>query len=201
MNNLMDALQRNLGNTLTPELIAGLYMAAEEQPSPIDIAGIPQDTHADYVLAVERIEDVLGEIKPLHAAHWAETETYRHGIALNADYEYMISSERSGRFMLFTVRDQANELVGNCMMYLTRSTHTQKWVAEEDTIFIRVDHRKGRLGIKLVRYVESVLRALGVTEIRVTVKTVNRAGVLLKALGYTHTADQLVKVLGENDVQ
>jgi GNAT superfamily N-acetyltransferase len=82
-------------------------------------------------------------------------------------------------------------------MYLTRSTHTQKWVAEEDTIFVRSDHRKGRVGIKLIKYVESVLREFGITEIRVTVKMVNKAGDLLLALGYRHTANQLVKVLGE----
>jgi GNAT superfamily N-acetyltransferase len=201
VNNLMDALQRNLGNTLTPELVAGLYMAAQEQSTPIDIESIPGDTHWGYSINVERIEDCLEEIKPLHAAHWEETESYRHSIPLSVDYEYMINAERSGRFLLFTLRGPDHELVGNCMMYLTRSTHTRKWIAEEDTIFIRKDHRKGRLGIKLIRYVETVMRSLGITEIRVTVKTVNRAGDLLQALGYEHTANQLTKVLGEAHVQ
>lgn len=201
MNNLMDALQRNLGNVLTPELVAGLYMASQEQPEPLDVASIPGETYNGYSLAVERIEDVLHEIKPVHEVHWLETESYRHSIPLNADYEYMINAERTGRFMLFTVRSPDHELVGNCMMYLTRSTHTRQWIAEEDTIFVRLEHRKGRLGVKLIKYVESVLRGLGISEIRVTVKTVNRAGDLLTALGYQHTANQLVKVLGDNDVQ
>jgi len=202
VNDLMSALQRNLGNVLTPELASGLYMAAQEQPTPIDLHSIPKDTHWSYSLAVERIEDCVDEIKPLHAAHWEETESYRHSLPLNVDYEYMINAERTGRFMLFTLRGPDHELVGNCMMYLTRSTHTRQWIAEEDTIFIRKDHRKGRLGIKLIRYVETVLNALGITEIRVTVKTVNRAGDLLRALGYQHTANQLTKVLvGEAHVQ
>lgn len=202
MNDLMDALQRNLGNVLTPELVAGLYMAAQEKHTPIDIHGISVDKHWGYSLSVERIEDALNEIKPLHSAHWEETEAYRHSIPLKADYEYMINAERAGRFLLFTLREPDGELVGNCMMYLTRSTHTRQWIAEEDTIFIRKDHRKGRLGIKLIRYVETVLRSLGITEIRVTVKTVNRAGDLLQALGYKHTANQLTKVLvGEAHVQ
>lgn len=191
----MDALQRNLGNTLTPELVAGLLMAAEEQKTPIDVKSIPSVGHWDYVFAVERIEDVLRELVPLHQQHWNETEGHRHSIPLDVDYEYMINAERSGRFMLFTVRAPNGELVGNCMMYLTRSTHTKKWVAEEDTIFIREDHRKGRLGIKLVQYVEDVLRGFGITEIRVTVKTVNRVGAMLQRLGYDHTGNQLVKVL------
>jgi hypothetical protein len=196
VNRLMQALERNIGNVLTPELAAGLHMAAQEERAPIDSASIPTDSHWEYVFAVERIEDVLGELKPLHEAHWQETEEYRHSIPLSADYEYMINAEQMGRFMLFTVRKDG-ELVGNCMMYLTRSTHTQKWVAEEDTIFVRSDHRKGRVGIKHIKYVETVLRECGITEIRVTVKMVNKAGDLLLALGYRHTANQLVKVLGE----
>lgn len=201
MNSLKQALERNIGNVLTPELSAGLYMSAQEPQTPIDVFNIPGKTHWDYVFAVERIEHVLHELKPLHEAHWKETESYRHSIPLNADYEYMIESERAGRFVLFTLRAPGKELVGNCMMYLTRSTHTRQWVAEEDTIFIHPTHRKGRLGIKFIQYVEEVLSGLGITEIRVTVKTVNRAGDLLQALGYQHTANQLVKVLGESHVQ
>lgn len=201
MIKLMEALQRNLGNVLTPELAAGLHMAAQEDKTSLDVENIPGDKHWDYAFAVERIEHVVNEVKPLHEAHWKETESYRHSLPLNVDYEYMINAEQSGRFLLFTLRAPNHELVGNCMMYLTRSTHTKKWIAEEDTIFLRKDHRKGRLGIKFIQYVERVMRDLGITEIRVTVKTVNRTGDLLKALGYQHTADQLTKVLGEDHVQ
>jgi hypothetical protein len=105
-----------------------------------------------------------------------------------------------GRFMVFTVRKD-QELVGNCMVYLSQSTHTRRWIAEEDTLFIVKDHRKGRVGIKLVQYGERVLASLGVTEVRVTVKTVNRVGSLLQALGYQHTANQLIKVLEGQNVQ
>lgn len=201
MKMLMDALERNVGNVLTPELVAGLLMAAQEPKNPIDVHGIAGKTHWDYAFAVERMRDVLHEVKPLHELHWAETESYRHSLPLNVDYEYMINTEDAGRFMLFTLRGPDHEMVGNCMMYLTRSTHTKQWIAEEDTIFIHPKHRKGRLGIKFIQYVEEVLSGLGITEIRVTVKTVNRAGDLLQALGYQHTANQLVKVLGESNVQ
>jgi GNAT superfamily N-acetyltransferase len=200
MSRLKEALERNVGNKLTPELAVGLLYAATEVPVSRIESTRPAFEYVDYVIQHEYLEDVLEEIKPVHQAHWAETEGYRHGIALDPDYEYMINAERTGRFMLFTVRNNG-QLVGNCMMYLTQSTHTRKWVAEEDTIFIDKDHRKGRVGIKLIQYVERVLADLSVTEIRVTVKTVNRVGDLLQALGYQHTANQLIKVLGEAHVQ
>lgn len=201
MNRLEDALQRNIGNFLTPELAAGLAMAATELTTPIDDTMFAAVNYGTYTIQLERISKVLMELQPLHALHWQETEQYRHSIALNPDYEYMIDCENARKFLLFTVRTDTEEIIGNCMMYLSMSTHTRMLVAEEDTIFIRSDHRKGRLGIKLIRYVEDALLSLGVTEIRVTVKTVNRVGDLLKALGYQHTADQLTKVLGDCNVQ
>jgi GNAT superfamily N-acetyltransferase len=70
-------------------------------------------------------------------------------------------------------------------------------VAEEDTIYILPEYRKGRLGVRLIRYVEYVLANMGVTEIRVTVKTVNEVGRLLQHLGYNHTGNQLTKILQE----
>jgi GNAT superfamily N-acetyltransferase len=196
MNGLYETLKRNIGNTLTPELIMGILASLEEasRQEAINIQDIPAVEYGDNLLQVERIEDVLEELKPVHAAHWQETERYRHGIALNPDYNYMINAERTGRFMLFTVRND-DGLVGNCMMYLSRSTHTQRWVAEEDTIFILPEYRKGRLGVRLIRYVEDVLRNMVVTEIRVTVKTVNDVGRLLTHLGYNHTGNQLTKIL------
>lgn len=200
MSRLQQALQDNIGNKLTPELAIGLLHAASEiQVNRLD-PGYPAYEYVDYTIQHEFLENVLDEIKPIHRAHWEETEGYRHGIALDPDYDYMVNAERTGRFMLFTVRTN-KQLVGNCMMYLTQSTHTRKWIAEEDTIFIDKEHRKGRIGIKLIQYVERVLATLGVTEIRVTVKTVNRVGDLLQALGYQHTANQLIKVLGEAHVQ
>ena len=194
---LMSVLQRNTGNVLTPELIYGvLQSVSQTQDTSINVEDIPATEYAQFVIGVERIASILDEIKPIHQQHWQETEGYRHGIALNPDYQYMVNAEQGGRFILFTVRTDG-KLVGNCMMYLSRSTHTQRWVAEEDTIFILPEYRQGRLGVRLIRYVEDVLRNMGVTEIRVTVKTVNRVGELLQHLGYSHTGNQLTRILQE----
>lgn len=198
---LQSALENNLGNKLTPELAAGIFQAALQTiPNRIDISQFGSLEYSDYFIQCEYLEDVLQEVAPLHQAHWHETESYRHEIALKPDYERVIESERAGQLLLFTVRCDEG-VVGNCMLYLSKSTHTGKLIAEEDTIFILPSHRKGRVGIKLIQYAEDILKRLGVTEVRVTVKTVNRVGDLLKALDYQHTANQLVKVLGEAHVQ
>ena len=198
---LSKALEGNLGARLTPELVIGLMHAAQQPViTPINLEDIPQEQYGDYTFSSESLETVLAEIFPIHQEHWKETEGYRHDIPLSPNYEAMIQRERSGTFLLMTVRDKDQNLVGNCMMYLAKSSHTQKWVADEDTIFISKEHRLGRVGIKFIKYVERVLKGMSVTEIRVTVKNVNRVGDLLKCMGYIHTANQLTKVLGEPHV-
>lgn len=198
MKDLASVLQQNIGNVLTEELALGILMSVHVPPreSSINIEDILPELYGGARIAAERLKDVVEEIKPIHAQHWAETESYRHGLTLNPDYDYMINAENHGRFILFTVRVDG-AMVGNCMMYLSRSTHTQKWVAEEDTIYILPEYRKGRLGVRLIQYVEDVLSNMGVTEIRVTVKTVNEVGRLLQHLGYNHTGNQLTKILQE----
>ena len=192
---LNQVLQTNLGNRLTPELVVGILTAIQTADyAPINIEDIPPEEYGEFTIHVASLRTILNEIVPLHERHWEETEKYRHGIPLNPDYEYMMRAEDQGRFLVFTVRHEGN-LVGNCMMYMTKSTHTQEWIAEEDTIFILSEYRKGRLGLRFIKYVEDVLRNMGITEIRVTVKTVNRVGDLLKAVGYQHTANQLIKIL------
>jgi len=196
------ALAENIGNKLTPELAIGLLHALKQTVvARIDIASIDPCEYVDYSMQCEYLEDILQQVIPLHQMHWQETEKYRHSIPLKPNYDYMINAERNGRFMLFTLRCRDSGVIGNCMMYISQSTHTQEWVAEEDTIFIDPAHRKGRVGIKFIKYVEDVLGSVGIKEIRVTVKSVNRVGDLLLALGYSHTANQLTKILGEEHVQ
>ena len=73
--------------------------------------------------------------------------------------------------------------------------HTGTVFAQEDTLFIVPEHRGGFLAVHLLRYVEQVLvGCLGVREIRADSKLVNNAGVLMRRLGYTPTAQQFVKV-------
>lgn len=192
---LNQILQNNLGNKVTPELLVGILTAVQSADyAPINIEDIPSEVYGEFTIHCARLRTILDEIVPLHQRHWEETEKYRHGIPLNPNYEYMMQCEDQGRFLVFTVR-HGDLLVGNCMMYMTKSTHTQEWIAEEDTIFILSEYRKGRLGLRFIKYVEDVLRNMGITEIRVTVKTVNRVGDLLQAVGYQHTANQLTKIL------
>lgn len=147
----------------------------------------------NYTAQIERMADIQSEMEPIHKAHWEETEGYRHGLGLNFDYARVIDYETRGMYLLFTLRCDG-ELVGNCGIYLNQSTHTQKKVATEDTIFILADHRKGGTSRWFHDRVEDALKDMGVSETRITVKLANRAQKLFERWGYKPTAVELVKV-------
>lgn len=192
---LNEVLLANLGNRLTPELVTGILAGyTKAQICPLNLEEIPPQEYDGAVFHVARMRDILSELIPLHQKHWEETEGYRHGLELNPDYDRMMYMEDRGQFLVFTLR-QDGMLVGNCMMYLIQNTHTQTWTAEEDTIYILPEYRRGRLGVHFVQYAETILRCMGVAEVKLTVKTVNRVTALLMRLGYKHTANQLNKIL------
>ncbi len=189
---LRSLLAAHLGGTLTPEICAAIEQAARPTPGrPIDLhqfepASYEANGHR-YVLAAERLADILADLHPLHEQHWLETEKHRHGLALNPDYQGMKDREQAGALMQFTARCDG-ELVAHVRMYLGRSLHTQTLFAEEDTLFVAPPHRGGFLVMALMRYGEGILHRLGVREIRADSKLLNRADVLMRRMGYTPVA-------------
>lgn len=197
-------LDANLGRKLDEALAVSIMRIAsmiDPLISEEDIEQILPEEHDGFVFSVEQMEAIEGEMRPLHQAHWEETEAHRHGLKLDPDYGTFIRYERAGRFILFTLRREGH-LIGNCAMYLDRSTHTKTLIATEDTLYLLPQARKGNVAKLFIAYCETALRRLGVKEITVTVKTVNRAGLFFQRLGYRHVENGLTKVLEEkNHVQ
>jgi N-acetylglutamate synthase-like GNAT family acetyltransferase len=194
---LIALLKANIGFPLTWDLAADIYLEAgriETLVSSVDIEGIQPGIYGDTELARERMEDVVEEMKLLHQAHWNETETHRHGLSLNPDYDTFIRYERAGRYVLFTLRNDGR-LQGNCALYLDNNTHTQTLIATEDTLYLLPEARKGLAAKRFIEYCENSLKSLGVKEINVSVKTVNKAGRFFGMLGYRHVENGLSKIL------
>ena len=186
MNQLLaEILRASIGQPLTPEIAADLMLAADQIPEliPLDvIERIKPAQYQEFAFAVERIEDIMEEIKPLHRAHWDETESHRHDLPFNPDYETFIRYERAGRYVLFTLRREG-ELLGDCAMYLDKSAHTQTIIATEDTLYLLPEARKGRVARHFVAYAENAMRLIGAREINITVKTANKAARFFRLLG------------------
>ena len=123
----------------------------------------------------------------------------RHGLPFDPDYPAFIRYEQAGRYVLLTLR-MGGRLLGNCAMYLDKSTHTQTIIATEDTLYLLPEARKGRAARQFVAYVERAMRQLGAREIHITVKTVNKAGRFFRMLGYRHIENGLMKILEVDNV-
>jgi len=196
---LHDILWRNSGQVLTPELIVGILQGASFQPERhVDFSEIAPVDYKGYVFHVERYASALPELIPLHRDHWQETEKYRHSIPLNPDYDGFIAQDRAGALVLFTIRKDG-ALVGQSTMKLHASMHSQTLVANEDSLFLRKDHRGGFMMVRFIRYMDAILTALGVREVRVSSKLVNGADKLMMRAGFKPFATQLVKLLGVPD--
>lgn len=198
-HNLRMALAANLGQTLTPEVAAMIEAAAFDSE---DRSHNPEKfgsrVYKGLVFQAERLADVLPELHELHEEHFAETEIHRLGFGLKPNYDYMIEMERRGNLIQFTSRDQeTGKLAGNIRMYVQESLHTGTLYANEDTLFIRPQYRKGFHAVRFMQYVEDCLRAIGVREVRTDSKTLNKAHRLVEYLGYKHVANKYTKVFTE----
>ena len=194
---LVSLLKSHIGRPLTADLAADICTIANQLPTLIPfgaIDSIKPIEYREFTCAVERIEDIADEIKPLHLAHWQETESHRHDLPFNPDYKTFFRYEHAGRYILFTLRKDG-ELLGNCAMYLDKSAHTQTLIATEDTLYLLPEARKGRTAMRFVGYIEKALKQIGTKEINITVKTVNTAGKFFRALGYAHVENGFIKIL------
>jgi hypothetical protein len=197
MDGLRGALHAQLGSVLTPETVAAILCAAVDRADrAIDPTIFRPEQRGELTFAVESFRDVLPELEPLHAAHFAETERHLAGFSLAADYDYMAERERMGGLLQFTARDAGGALVGNLRMYVNRSLHTGNLFAEEDTFYLLPRARRGRNAINFVRYAEAMLvHIVGVDEIRADTKTANGADKLFRYMGYTHVASKFIKII------
>jgi len=194
---LMSTLKENIGMPLTPMLAAKIMQVSDAMSVLVpedEIAKIQPEVSGEFVFAAEKMADILEEIKPLHQAHWKETEEHRHGLEFNPDYTTFIKYERAGRCVVFTLRS-AGRLMGNFALYLNKSMHTQTLFATEDTLFLLPEARKGRVSMRFIAYGEKALKQLGVREIDVSVKLVNKAGRFFQMIGYKHVENGLSKIL------
>lgn len=185
---LLALLRESVGQPLTVELASRVLGMVDSPDQGVDPERFePIEAHG-VVFRIERIRDVLAEIRPLHAQHWAETEKYRSVVGLEASYDQYITSERSGAFVLFTCRERG-VLVGYLMLDLFRSRHTSKWQAVEDAFFMTPAVRKGFRAVAFLRYALGCLTDLQFRQAVFTSKPTKDIGVLLRRVGFVKVAD------------
>jgi len=144
--------------------------------------------------ALEKMADIVDEIRPLHLEQWQETEGYRGDIPFNPDYKRYIDFSNIDYYLIYAAR-QDGKLVGHLSLYVTQSMHTQTLLAQEDTLFLTHSVRGGRTAYRLFQFVEADLKRRGVKELYCSVKAGAKSKALLEFMGCQHVADMLHKLL------
>lgn len=159
-------------------------------PKPVEYLG--------YTIGLERLEDILTEVKFLHSQHWNETQGYLSA-PLDPDYDQMIAMERNYNLVLFIVRAPDGTVAGNLCYHLGYSLHQKgKLIASEDALFITKAHRKGRICIKLLEYAERILTTIGVHYITIGDKSPAGSvsiGRMVTKMGYKPVSNNYLKEL------
>lgn len=140
-----------------------------------------------YALALERLEDVAEEFRPLAESHYAEiTERARQAGVEMAPFkpqlDRYIALNRAGQFLFYTVR-YGGKPIAYSGMYLLPSMHTGLLIGREDTIYVEPEHR-GRVGKALVRAILTDMQERGATQVLITPIGDSRLAKLWQRMGF-----------------
>lgn len=145
--------------------------------------------------AVEKYEDVIGEIRPLLELHYEEIASFRDKVPLDPDYERYRQAEEMGRLLIIAARREG-ALVGYSIFFLSPHMHYQSTVfAMNDIVFLHPDERSGGTGVRLIKESERIVRERGAALISWHIKPVNDFSPLLERLGYVHHEIIMAKLL------
>lgn len=112
---------------------------------------------------IEKIADILPELKPLLHHHYEDLSLHRaHGVPLRPQYHVYLEREAAGSVCCATLR-QHGLIVGYKIGFVTPGLHYETCLtALPDIFFIAHEHRGGVGALKLFRCYERELRRRGV---------------------------------------
>lgn len=136
------------------------------------------------VYAVEPFSDaLLCEFLPLLQEHYREL--WKHpDIPLSPDLQRYYFFANNGMLHIVTAR-QDGELIGYAVNIMMKGLHySTAGFASNDLVFVSKSHRKGLVGIRLLRFMEEKLKEAGVHFIQMHVKPEPDFSPVLKKSGY-----------------
>ena len=147
-------------------------------------------------IAVETLADVKEECVDLIATHWVEIAVWPD-IPLDPDWSGYENLEKAGMLVIYTVRNETNQLVGYAVFFMRKHLHYKghSWAAN-DIIWVHPDYRDGKIGTNLVQFWEQDLQARGIHVVHVNVKVAHPAlGLVLRREKYKTVESGLEKRL------
>lgn len=144
-----------------------------------------------YTFAIENGADNIAELKPLYQRHYGEMQARLalEGIPVgpfNMRLDVYNQRWRDGTLINYVARHDG-EAVGYANIYLSNSMHSGEFIAIEDAIYMRPDHRNGT-GRKLAKFALTDLKGRGVKRLDIQARTDPRAVKLWQRMGFRQSA-------------
>lgn len=146
---------------------------------------------------VEKWRDTLPEMEPILVKHWHEIALGHDKVPLDIGRDKYQAMCDAGVLHIVTARDDG-VLVGYHIAIISGHLHYIGTLhAITDVYFVLPEYRKGFTGIRLFKFVEVVMRSLGVKKLVTGTKLHLDIGRVLQRLGYAATETVYTKYIGE----
>ena len=144
----------------------------------------------------ESVVTVINDVTDLARFDWDEISHDKDAYPFDPNWDLYKSLEDNNALFIFTARDKG-KLVGYFSVVKTPSLHSRgKFIFCNDVIYLHREHRRGFVGVKLFRFVESCLRDDGCTNLQVVFTDKYDITPLLLRLDYSHIETKFEKRLG-----
>lgn len=121
-------------------------------------------TYADYTFYVEPIGNNLPETIAMWKAHWGEQkEEELRGQTFCPAIDLFFYTESRGDFSYITVR-KGDELVGHFGLGFGINRQTSLRVAGDEFFYLKPEHRRGLLAVKLIKFAKAYAFRTGAHE-------------------------------------
>lgn len=136
----------------------------------------------------------LPDLKKLIEANYEELCVTKE-FPLMPDYEAYERIAKSGNITCIVCMD-GNEVVGYVIFLIQPHLHYKTCLtAFEDIYYLKPEYRKGRIGIRMFKFAEDVLRSANINRIIMHTKIHLDNSKLFEYLGYKHTDKLYTKIL------
>lgn len=133
---------------------------------------------------VERLSDILDELKANFPDHFEELALDKAKTPLDPQYEVYLAREARGEVVAVTLRE-AGSIVGYFIGFVAPGLHYRRTLTYTMDIFwVRPDHRNRSGGLKLMRCLMRELKRRGVQRAFLGSKLHKDSGRLFEAFGF-----------------
>jgi GNAT superfamily N-acetyltransferase len=145
----------------------------------------------------EFLSQVDREARPLLEKHWQDIALNKDKIKLNPDWDAYYLKEEMNQLKIFTARN-SGVLVGYFVVFTGNHLHYKDHIfATNDIIYMHPDHRKGFVGIKLIKFAEKCLKEDNISVLHINTKFHKDFSKVLERLGFAPVEAVYGKFIGE----